>query len=170
MARANIILTGFMGTGKSTVGKLVAKALGYGFVDTDELIQARCGQTVPEIFRERGEAAFRDMEAEIARELGAKEGLVVSTGGRLMLDPGNARALGGTGRVFCLRATPEEILARVTGDSGVARPLLQTENPLERVVELMRQREPGYARFTQLETTGIPPEEAARRLLDIYRS
>jgi shikimate kinase len=170
MSKANIILTGFMGTGKSTVGKLLAKHLGYVFVDTDELIQERSGQTIPEIFQEKGEAAFREMEAEIALELGDREGLVVSTGGRLMLDPDNAAALGRNGRVFCLRATPEEIVARVSNDAGVERPLLEGGNPIERIVELMREREEGYARFPQLLTSGKTPEEVARCLLDRYQA
>ena len=170
MARANIILTGFMGTGKTTVGKLLAKYLGYVYVDTDELIQERSGQAIPEIFREKGEAAFRRMEADIARELGGMEGLIVSTGGRLMLNEGNAAALGANGRVFCLRATPEEIVARVKGDAGVARPLLQGGSPIERITELMRERAEGYARFPQILTSGKTPEEVARCLLDRYQA
>lgn len=170
MRRDNIVLTGFMGTGKTTVGKILAERLGYDFVDTDERIQERAGESIPDIFRHRGEAAFRKLESEIARELGAGEGLVISTGGRLMLDPGNAEALGRTGRIFCLNAAPEEIVARVGADPGAARPLLQGGPPLERVVELMRERAPGYARFTRLETTGRTPEEVVRRLLDLYRS
>jgi shikimate kinase len=82
MSKPNIILTGFMATGKTTVGKGLAEQLGYAFVDTDELIAERSGQTVAEIFREKGEAAFRRMEAENARELGEKDGLFGSTGGR----------------------------------------------------------------------------------------
>ena len=93
MTRPNIIITGFMGTGKTTVGKRLAAALGYDFVDTDELIVARTGQTIEEIFKEKGEAAFREMEAAIARELSEKEGTVIATGGGTMLDRDNAAAL-----------------------------------------------------------------------------
>ena len=110
MDRPNIVLTGFMGTGKTTVGKKIAQQLAYDFVDTDELIQERAGKTVPEIFQEMGEVAFREMEAAVARELAGRQGIVISTGGRLMLDPDNAAALSSTGRVFCLVATPEDIL------------------------------------------------------------
>jgi shikimate kinase len=166
MPKANIILTGFMGTGKTTVGKLLAHRLGYRFVDTDELIQERSGKTIPEIFQEMGESAFRRMEAEIARELAAGEGLVVATGGRLMLDPENAEVLGRRGRVFCLQAAPEEIVARVTGDAGVARPLLEGDDPLTRIRALLRERGAGYARFPQVWTSGSTPEEVAGRLLD----
>ncbi|AOY57026.1 shikimate kinase [Desulfococcus multivorans] len=170
MTKANIILTGFMGTGKSTVGKLLAKALGYRFVDTDELIQVRTGRTIAEIFNEKGEAAFREMEAETARELGRKSGLVISTGGRLMLDPDNAAALGETGRIFCLKATPEEIVARISGDAGAERPLLKGGDPIERIVGLMREREAGYARFRGIDTSGQTPEAVAKRLLEAYQT
>ena len=147
MSKPNIILTGFMATGKTTVGKRLAEQLDYVFVDTDELIAERSGQTVAEIFREKGEAAFRRMESEIAQELGEKEGFVVSTGGRLMLDPANAAALSRRGRVFCLVATPEEILQRVESDTQVRRPLLEVPDPIERIVELLQQREADYGRF-----------------------
>ncbi len=122
MSRPNIILTGFMATGKTTVGKLLAEQLDYEYVDTDELIVERSGQTVAEIFREKGEAAFREMEATVSRELGDKEGLVISTGGHLMLDAANAAALSKRGRVFCLVATPKEILQRIQNDKRVKRP------------------------------------------------
>ena len=82
----NIIFTGFMGTGKTTVGKMLAEKLGREFIDTDDLIEERQGLSIPEIFDQLGEAAFRKMEAEIAKELGQSKGLVISTGGRLMLD------------------------------------------------------------------------------------
>ena len=100
--RKNIILTGFMGTGKTTVGKLLAQRLGYRFVDTDELIQARQKRSIPEIFTESGEAAFRAMEREIAPELAAQEGLIISTGGGMMLDPANIVALAQKGQIFLL--------------------------------------------------------------------
>ncbi len=159
-----------MATGKTTVGQLLAEHFGYAFVDTDELIVERSGQTVAEIFREKGEAAFRRMESEIAQELGKKEGLVVSTGGRLMLDPANAAALGRRGRVFCLVATPEEILQRVESDTHVRRPLLEVPNPIERVVELMQQREEDYGRFQQMVTSAKTPDEVTRNLVGIVQA
>lgn len=170
MSKPNIILTGFMATGKTTVGRLLAAQLGYDFVDTDELIEARSGQPIAEIFREKGEAAFREMEAAIARELGDKEGLVVSTGGRLMLDAANAAALSRRGRVFCLVATPEEIMERVEGDTNVRRPLLKVPNPIERIVELMQQREENYGRFPQMVTSDKIPEEVTSVLSGIIQA
>lgn len=170
MSKPNIILTGFMATGKTTVGKLLADQLDYEFVDTDELIMERSGQSVAEIFREKGEASFREMEAAVARELGEKEGLVVSTGGRFMLDPDNAAALGKSGRVFCLLAAPEDILNRVTKDKHVKRPLLDVPNPMARIVELLEQREEDYSQFVQLETSASTPDEVTRKIIDIFQA
>ena len=170
MKKPNIILTGFMATGKTTVGKLLAEELGYAFVDTDELIEARSGQSVAEIFRRKGEAAFRDMEAEIARELADKQGMVISTGGRMMLDPDNAAALSKSGRVFCLVATPEEILQRVVADTEHRRPLLEVPNPIERIVELLEQREEDYGRFSQMVTSDRIPEEVTKILSGLYQA
>ena len=170
MSKPNIILTGFMATGKTTVGKLLAEQLKYEFVDTDDLIVERSGQTVAEIFREKGEAAFRRMESEIAQELGQKEGFVVSTGGRLMLDPANAAALSRRGRVFCLVATPEEILQRVESDTQVRRPLLEVSNPIERIVDLMQKREEDYGRFPQMVTSEKTPDEVTRNMVGIFQA
>lgn len=170
MEKANIILTGFMGTGKTTVGKLLAQQLGFAFVDTDELIQERTGKTIPEIFEERGEAAFRRLEAELARELANRRGVVISTGGRLMLDPDNAAALTRTGRVFCLVATPEEILARVAQDAGTERPLLATPDPMKRIVDLMQERQEDYGRFPQMLTSRKSPDVVSKNLIGILQA
>ncbi len=166
MQQANIILTGFMASGKSTVGALLASRLGYRFVDTDHLIEQRSGMSVQELFRQRGEPAFRAMEAELARELGSGKGMVISTGGGLMVDPANARALGASGRVFCLVATPAEILHRVTTDTASCRPLLQSPDPQARIESLLAERTQQYSRFRQLDTTGKTPEEVVERLLE----
>ncbi|MGK2905943.1 MAG: 3-dehydroquinate synthase [Desulfuromonadales bacterium] len=168
MARTNIILTGFMGTGKTTIGRLVAEKLNYEFIDTDQLIEDQTGCTIAEFFRVQGEAAFRKLEAELAQELAHREGLVISTGGRMMLDPVNAAALNKKGRIFCLVATPEEILQRVARDGNV-RPLLQVSNPLEHIVELLQQREKGYKRFSQLETTEKLPVVIAGELAEFIQ-
>jgi shikimate kinase len=168
MTKPNIILTGFMGSGKTTVGKLLAKQLGYNFVDTDHLIEQRCGMTVQELFKTRGEEVFRIMEADIARELGTGQGMVISTGGKLMLNPTNARALGTSGRVFCLVASPEETLRRVSVDSGTKRPLLDTTNPLDQIVGLLQERQDGYSRFCRIVTTDKSPAEVAENLLKIF--
>jgi len=165
----NIILTGFMGTGKTTVGKLLAKKLGRQFIDTDHLIEERQGMTIPEIFAELGEAAFRQMEADIARELGEREGLIISTGGRLMLDPANVAALSDKGRVFCLVATPQEILSRLKNDPDNRRPLLDVPNPSEQIVELLQARKRGYQRFLKLATDDRQPSDVTDSLLEFIQ-
>jgi shikimate kinase len=163
-AGANIVLTGFMATGKTTIGRLLAGKLGYAFVDTDHLIEDRCGQTVAEIFQVKGETVFRSMEADVARELGRKVGLVIATGGGLVLDPANVAALKNRGRIFCLTATPEAIMDRASRYAAV-RPLLVGTNPMRRIVALMKEREKAYMRFTQVNTTGKTPDEVVGILL-----
>jgi 3-dehydroquinate synthase len=151
MAAENVILTGFMGTGKTTTGRRLAERLGREFVDTDELIVARAGRSIADIFREEGESRFRELEAQVAAELAGRRGLVIATGGRLMLDPDNAAALGATGPVFCLTASPADIVARVSADEG-KRPLLAGGE--ERVAFLLQQRAAAYARFRAIDTGG----------------
>jgi len=163
----NIVLTGFMGTGKTTVGKLLAKKLQRDFIDTDQLIEERQGLTIPEIFANQGEAAFRRMEAAIAGELGKRQGLVISTGGRLMLDPANVKALSRKGHVFCLVATPEQILSRVAKDTDNHRPLLDGANPDERIAALLQERKKGYERFLTLDTGNKQPADIVEDILKI---
>jgi shikimate kinase len=165
----NIVLTGFMGTGKTTVGKLLAKQLGRDFVDTDQLIETRQGISIPEIFVTQGETAFRLMEAEVAEELGKKEGLVISTGGRLMLDPSNAAALSRNGRVFCLVAAPREILSRLVNDKDNHRPLLDVPDPSKQVLELLEKRKKGYQRFYKLATDEKQPADVTQDVLDYIK-
>jgi 3-dehydroquinate synthase len=166
----NVVLTGFMGTGKTTVGRLLADDLGFEFVDTDQLIEQRHGP-IPDVFARRGEEGFRDIERSIAAELATKTGLVISTGGRMMLDPANVRALSANGRVFCLVATPEEVFERVTNDpSRVERPLLQVPDPRQRIVELMSERDRQYRRFPQLVTDAMTPQDVARDLQAVTSS
>ncbi len=166
----NIILTGFMATGKTTVGKLLAKKLHRDFVDTDQLIEARQGQSIADIFANQGESAFRQMEADIALELGEREELIISTGGRLMLDPGNVASLSRKGRVFCLVATPEEIASRLQEDKNNPRPLLDTPSPEKQIIELLQEREKGYQPFFKLATDGKQPAEVAEDLLELLNN
>ena len=170
MAEPNIVLTGFMATGKSTVGKLLAEHLGYDFVDTDELIVERAGMAVTDIFQKKGEDFFRKMESVLANELAQKEGLVISTGGGMMLDPANAFALSQTGQIFCLVATPEEIFNRVSRDGKAKRPLLESPDPMTQLTQLLEQREKGYQKFFQIKTSAKTPDEVTSNLIGIIRS
>ncbi len=163
MKRVNIVLTGFMGTGKSTVGKLLAAHLAYAFVDTDDWIVAQDGRSIPTIFREEGEAYFRQLERAAAEALASRDGLVIATGGRLMLDEENANLLMTNGRVFCLVAEPEEIVARVSGDEE--RPLLNVPDPAARIQTLLEERRAGYGRFPPISTTGQSAAQVAQNIL-----
>lgn len=154
---ANIVLTGFMGTGKSTVGRLVAKRLGRRFVDTDALIESRHGP-IPELFASHGEEHFRALERAVAAELASATGLVVATGGRTMLDPANQETLGASGVVVCLSASVGELVARLR-DEVEHRPLLRDDDPAGRIAALLAERAPGYGRFPQVPTDGRTPEQ-----------
>jgi 3-dehydroquinate synthase len=166
----NLVLTGFMGTGKTTVGYQLAHKLGMEFVDTDELIESRYGP-ISRIFAKRGESEFRAIEKDVARELGARTGLVIATGGRMILDPENFRALSKNGRIFCLVATPEEIHHRVINDETRRdRPLLQVEDPQQRIIELMFERQDDYGRFPQLVTDHAGPGVIADEVAQLWSS
>ena len=151
----NLVLTGFMGTGKTTVGRLLAERLGLEFVDTDELIESRAGP-IPEIFERDGEDAFRELERSVARELAGRTGLVIATGGRMMLDPECRACLEPVSDVVCLTAGPDTVVERVTGPGAVPRPLLDAP---ARVRELLAERAEGYGRFASVDTEGRNPDE-----------
>lgn len=166
--RPNIVLTGFMGTGKSTVGRRLAARLGRAFVDTDELIESRHGP-IPAIFAEHGEDRFREVERAVAAELAARDGLVVSTGGRLLLDAANAEALGATGTVVCLVASVDELVRRLQ-DEADQRPLLAGDDPRARIEALLHERRAGYARFAQVDTEGRTPDEVVDAVLAVVEA
>jgi shikimate kinase len=166
----NLVLTGFMATGKTTVGQELARKLGMELVDTDLLIESRHGP-ISAIFEERGEAEFRDIERQVALELGSRSGLVIATGGRMLLDPDSYSALSETGRVFCLVASAETIHQRVIDDrSRTDRPLLQADDLGERIAELMAQREDEYSRFQQVPTDDLNPDEVADQIARLWNS
>lgn len=162
--RPNVVLTGFMATGKSTVGRMLAARLRYGFVDTDRIIEERHG-SIPAIFSTGGEAGFRQIEREIAGELSGFSSLVISTGGGLMLDPQSASALEASGLVVCLTASPEVIFRRVGGArAGERRPLLAGDDPEIIIKRMLEERAPLYERFVQVSTDGRPPSEVAEQI------
>ena len=159
-----IILTGFMGTGKSTIGGLLAARRGWRFVDTDALIEERQGKSIAAIFKDRGEVAFRAMEAALARELADEDDLVVATGGKFMLSAENIEALVGS-HVFCLTADPKEILARIMADGQARRPLLAGSAPEEKIRALLAERQAGYGRFPAIDTNGKIPADIVEEIL-----
>lgn len=159
-APRNIVLTGFMGTGKSTVGRILARRLGLEHVDTDKMIERRHGP-IPRIFEELGETGFRDIERAIAKELATDVGYVISTGGRFMLDPENARLLREGNRIFCLVAELDVVMERVMRRRS-SRPMLAGDDPRSRVEQLMNERSAGYAAFEAVTTD----ERPATRVVD----
>ena len=167
---SKVILTGFMGTGKTTVGRLLAEHLNYRFIDTDELIETRHNRSISDIFQELGEEAFRKMERSMVKELANLDRVVISTGGRLMLDPENALALSHNSRVLCLVATPDEILNRVKSDSTHKRPLLEVPDPKERIVGLLQERRDDYLRFPQVLTDERKPTDIAKSLVEFVNT
>lgn len=140
--RDNLYLVGLMGAGKTTVGRLLAKHYGCVFHDSDHEIEARTGVKIPVIFEIEGEVGFRKREETAIAELTALNGIVLATGGGAILSPANREALRRNGVVIYLRGTPEHLYERTRHDRN--RPLLQTENPLEKLRELYRQRDPLY--------------------------
>ena len=163
----NLILVGFMGTGKTSAGRRAAERLGFAYVDTDDLIEARAGKPISRIFAEEGEGHFRDLEADVLRSLAAREGHVVATGGGCVLREANWDALRRAGRVVCLTARPEVIFERVRRETH--RPLLATPDPMARIVELLERRAPFYARADRtIDTSDLSVEEVADRLVELW--
>lgn len=165
MRGGSIILTGFMGTGKTAVGRLLATRLGRPFVDTDALIEGREGLAVSDIFARKGEQYFRGVERRVVEEVcGGEEGAVVATGGGAISDEGNWRRMRQSGVIVCLTASPQAILARV-GERG-ERPLLQGGEPMERIQSLLSQRAEAYARADiTIDTSALSVEEVVDELL-----
>lgn len=164
----NIALCGFMGTGKSSVGRLVAEQLRFAFLDTDTVIEARAGKTIAEIFAAEGEPAFRAMETKIVKELATRTHTVISTGGGLVMIPSNMASLKTHALVVCLWASPEGIYARVKNQNH--RPLLQDADPLERIRTLLAERTPAYKQADVLLNTEIRSQrEVAQQVLHQFR-
>jgi shikimate kinase len=138
----NLALIGFMGTGKSSVGRLIAERLRFEFVDTDDCIEAQAGKPITQIFAEVGEAAFRELERELVRSFEGRKHAVIATGGGLAANPGCLDSLKTHALVVCLWASPETIWKRVRQQTH--RPLLQTADPKERIRLLLAERERFY--------------------------
>tara|TARA_B100001179_G_scaffold221180_1_gene196378 strand:+ start:500 stop:1036 length:537 start_codon:yes stop_codon:yes gene_type:complete len=171
----NIYLTGFSGSGKSTVGKALSLLTGKEFVDIDLMIEEIEQKTIPDIFDCEGEEYFRAVETDCLKKISIRTNLIVSTGGGLPVDPVNVEAMENSGCIIWLKASPETILERLNiqiENTGVAndRPMLISEEPLERIKKLLDSRQDAYKRShaiveTDRKNVEVVAEEIHRRLV-----
>ncbi len=167
MRRDNVILVGFMGAGKSVCGRLLARRLGRCFVETDEMIVASEGRSIPEIFREAGEPRFRQLEADTIESLKLKSGEVIATGGGMPCRDGRMELLRELGTVVWLDGDVRELHARARRIGN--RPMLEGRSMAE-VEELYRARQPYYRRaHITIDTTGLGADQVVARILSALR-
>lgn len=162
--KKNIVLIGFMGTGKTVTGKVLARRLKRPFVELDREIVKRAGKSIPQIFADDGEPHFRKLESREARRAARRRGIVVSTGGGIVLKGANVRALRKNGILVYLTASPETIFRRTAGNRG--RPLLR-ENPFQNIKKLLKFRRPLYRRAADITvgTNGLTDVQTAEIIL-----
>jgi shikimate kinase len=164
----NIILTGFMGVGKTSIGMRLASDLGYTFVDTDDLIEADQKTTISEIFAQKGEPYFRDVEARVIRTILENENQVVSTGGGAVIRDENRTAFKDAGLVVCLTARPEVIYKRIKHETH--RPLLKVPDPMARIRDLLESRAEFYGQADIIiDTSEKSVDEAVLEIKDKVR-
>jgi len=162
----NIYLTGFMGTGKTTVGKILARKLGKEFIETDALIEQEQGKKIVDIFSDKGEGYFRGLENRLIKELASKKDLVISCGGGLICNEVNLELLKKTGVVFSLMARSEVIYERTK--KYTHRPLLNVDKPLEKIEELLEKRKPYYLKAHYvIDTEDFSPQKVADKIVGI---
>lgn len=171
-ARRNLYLVGFMGTGKTTIGRELAKVMGRKFLDTDHVLEERFGKSVNEVFQQEGEAAFRAAEQALALELAASNNKVIATGGGTVIDPVCFESFQNSGLMLCLYTHEGSLLSRL--HRTAKRPLLLGSSPTEvtdKITNLLREREAVYAKVhLRLDTTDLTPLTAARKVHDFLRS
>lgn len=170
----NLVLVGLMGSGKSTVGRIIADRLQRPFVDTDADVEAEIGISIAELFASVGERRFRVLEAERIRHVAALRGQIIAVGGGAVVDPRNVTQLRGTGDLILLDADPEELARRIaeqedSSSEAPERPLLAgADDPTKLLAELRARRDAAYLAATShvVDTTDRTPEEVAQRVLD----
>ncbi|MBZ0310189.1 MAG: shikimate kinase, partial [Anaerolineae bacterium] len=165
----NLILTGFMGVGKTTVGKLAARKLGRQFVDTDKLIEQRTGMSIPEIFEKKGEWFFRAYETSICEEFSKPQNLVISTGGGALVHNNNLERITGEGNIVLrLGASVQTVIQRLSGAEN--RPLFKNPaDPRQAILSLFEKRRIAYQQLRiRIDTTDRTPEEVADEVIQIF--
>ena len=164
----NLALIGFMGTGKTSVGRFVAEQLHFDYLDTDELIQSRTGRSITDIFKTDGEPAFRALERQVVNELASRKNTVIATGGGLPTNPANLDSLKTHALVVCLWASPEKIWERVKNQTH--RPLLHDPDPQKKIRDLLAAREQFYKQADVLVNTDIrSAREVAQQVVHQFR-
>ena len=162
----NIYLVGFMGTGKTTVGRELAKKKKWRFVDLDELIELREGKAIPDIFSKKGEPYFRILEKRALKEVSREEKFVVACGGGVVIKRENIKTMKESGIMICLKADPAVILKRTSGAAN--RPLLNTGNSKERIELLLKLRAPYYAMANRcINTSKLSVKEIVEKIAKI---
>jgi len=160
----SIVITGFMGTGKTTIGQEVARRMDRPFVDMDAEIESRAGKSIARIFSSDGEAVFRQAESTLCAELSGQRDLVIATGGGALVDPANRALMAASSTVICLNAAPDEILRRV--DGNLERPLLDVADSRAEIERLLATRREAYADIPwQIDTTELPVEAVAEQVV-----
>jgi len=160
----NIFLIGFMGAGKTSVGRVLAKKMGLDFIDLDEVIKKELGMAIPEIFSRFGEDFFRDEESKALRSVSQRKGQVIATGGGVVLREGNWEIMKNDGITIYLKASAGVLWSRVK--SNTSRPLLQVENPFERLQELFSKRVSLYERADlMVNTENLSPADVAEKII-----
>jgi shikimate kinase len=161
----NVVLIGFMGSGKSSVGRELARRWGFRFLDTDSIIRNQCGKSIPEIFSVFGEPYFRDQEYATLTKLLHCHRSVIATGGGIVIQPRNAILLGKLGTTIWLKADQVTIFERVSRNKN--RPLLQTDNPEATIARLLAERAPLYESAADLivDSSGLSHHEVAERVI-----
>lgn len=164
----NIVLVGFMGTGKTVVGKYIAGALRMQLINTDHLIEEKEGTAINEVFSKSGEPYFRGVEREVIKEVSKKENIIIDAGGGAVINEDNVRDLKKNGIIFCLNAAPEEILRRTK--KYTYRPLLNVDDPLAEIKRLKEERKGYYKRADyRIETSGKSVAEVSDQIIKIYK-
>lgn len=163
-------MIGFMGTGKTSVGRVLAVRLKKEFIRTDDLIAESAGKSIPEIFEEDGELRFRELETEVVKRISDKKGMVIDCGGGVILNRINVDNLKKNSRIILLTASPEAILERVLKDAE-QRPLLETQDKLERIKQLLSLREPLYKRFAdfEIDTSNLDVDQVVDKILEYLK-
>jgi len=147
--KTSIALIGYMGTGKTAVGQLLAEKLGFRFIEMDWLIEQEAGMTIPDIFRQEGETGFREREIAAVKKIAGEESCVIACGGGIVLNKINIDRLKEGAVVVYLTASPKTILKRVSGQAG-QRPLLEVENQLKTINDMLKYRRPFYERAAEV--------------------